>query len=89
MLDLVIALLLLEWVALWWLHQRWGLGPRPRDLAPGFGAGLSLMLLCRLNLNGPIEPATLGFLALSGVLHLLDLSRRWPRRLTQRPQEAT
>ena len=51
----------------------------PADLAPGLGAGLALMLLCRLNLQGPLEPATWLLLAVSGVLHVLDLMRRWPR----------
>ncbi len=78
-LDLVIAAMLLEWASLWWLHRRRGWGPPPADLAPGFGAGLALMLLCRLNLQGPLEPATLLLLAASGVLHGLDLIRRWPR----------
>lgn len=78
--DLVIAGLLLEWAALFWLHHRRGLGPRPGDLAAGFGAGLALMLLCRFNLSGAIEPATLVLLALAGLLHAVDLARRWPAR---------
>jgi len=78
-LDLVIAGLLIEWAGLWWLHHMRGVGPRPVDLAPVLGAGLALMLLCRLNLQGALEPATLLLLGVSGVLHAVDLVRRWPR----------
>ena len=78
-LDLVIAAMVLEWAGLWWLHRTRGWGPPPADLAPGLGAGLALILLCRLNLQGPLEPATWLLLAVSGVLHVLDLMRRWPR----------
>ena len=88
-LDLVIASMLLEWAGLWWLHRTRGWGPAPADLAPGFGAGLALMLLCRLNLNGPLEPATLLLLAASGVLHVLDLFRRWPRRIASFSAQAS
>ncbi len=79
MLDLVIACLLVEWLGLWWLHRRRGLGPRPQDLAAGFGAGLALMLMCRLNVQGTLQPLSLVLMSVSGLLHLLDLSRRWPR----------
>jgi hypothetical protein len=79
--DLVIAGLLLEWAGLWWLHHRYQRGPRPADLAAGLGAGLALMLLCRLNMGGTIEPASLGLLSAAGVLHGVDLARRWPRGL--------
>ena len=81
LLDWVMAGLILEWAGLWWLHRRYGLGPRPADLAAGFAAGLALMLLCRLNLRDAIEPATLLLLAASGVLHVIDLARRWPRAI--------
>ena len=79
MLDLVIACLLVEWLGLWWLHRRFGRGPSPRELAAGFGAGLALMLMCRLNVQGPLHPASLVLMSASGLLHLLDLFRRWPR----------
>ena len=81
--DLVIAGLVIEWAGLWWLHHRHALGPRPADLAPGLGAGLALMLLCRFNLSAALEPATLLLLALAGVLHAVDLARRWPRSLDE------
>lgn len=88
-LDLVIAGLLLEWAGLWWLHRARGLGPRPADLAAGLGAGLALMLLCRLNIQGSLEPVTLLLLALSGLLHVLDLMRRWPRPIASLSAEVS
>ena len=87
-LDLVIAGLLIEWAGLRWLHRARGVGPSPADLAPGLGAGMALMLLCRLNLQGSLEPATLALLAISGVLHVVDLARRWPWPVAPFPAQA-
>jgi hypothetical protein len=86
-LDLVLAGLVAEWLALWWLHRTRGLGPAPGDLAAGLAAGLALMLALRLNVSDPLDGPTVLLLASSGVLHLLDMARRWPRAARMR-QEA-
>lgn len=78
-LDLVLAGLLAEWLALWWLYRARGLGPAPADLAAGLAAGLALMLALRLNVGDRLDGPTLMLLAGSGLLHALDLARRWPR----------
>lgn len=86
-LDLVLAGLLAEWFALWWLHRARGWGPAPGELAAGLAAGFALMLALRLNAGDRLDGPTLVLLAASGVLHALDLARRWPRAARLR-QEA-
>ena len=86
LLDLVIGALLAEWLLLALVHRRWGLGPPPADLAAGLAAGLVLMLALRLNIGDRLDPLTLLLLAGSGVLHAIDLARRWPRKCPPRPE---
>jgi hypothetical protein len=86
-LDVVLAGLVVEGLVLGWLHRHWRIGPAPADVAAGLAAGFALMLALRLNVPERLDGPTLILLAGSGVLHLFDLARRWPRALRVR-QEA-
>ena len=78
-LDLIMLGLIAEWLLLAVWHRTRATGPSPSDLAAGLAAGLLLMLALRLNLEQQLTGPTLLLLAGSGVLHLIDLMRRWPR----------
>lgn len=86
LIDVVIGALLAEWLLLMLAHRLVALGPSPADLAAGMAAGLALMLALRLNVGERIDPLTLLLLAASGVLHAIDLARRWPRKHAPRPE---
>ena len=86
LLDLVIGALLAEWLLLALAHRLAGLGPAPTDLAAGMAAGLVLMLALRLNVGEQVDYLTLLLLAVSGLLHAIDLARRWPRKHVLRPE---
>jgi hypothetical protein len=78
LIDLVMAGVLMEGLALAWWHRRTGAGLAPLELACMLGAGLFLMVALRLSLAGA-HPAWAWFgLAASGVLHAIDL--RWRQR---------
>jgi hypothetical protein len=49
-------------------------------------AGLVLMLALRLNVGEQVDYLTLLLLAVSGLLHAIDLARRWPRKHVLRPE---
>ncbi len=86
LIDLVIGALLVEWLLLWLAHRLYAFGPPPADLAAGLAAGLVLMLALRLNLGERIDAITWLLVASSGVLHVIDLARRWPRKRSPRPE---
>ncbi len=77
--DAVIALTLLEFVALGIWYRKTGRGVAPSEIGFNLFSGVSLMLALRLALAdsgaGPIALA----LTAAGVLHSLDLYRRWRR----------
>ena len=77
--DLVIAVTLLEAAALAVYHARTGRGLAPRDFAANLGAGLALMLAVRAALAGAAWTWVAAGLAAAGLAHLLDLRRRWRR----------
>ena len=76
-LDFVMAMTLIEALALLLIHRRTGRGPAPIDTLGLLAAGFCLALAFRLSTLGAdwIWIA----LALTGALlsHLLDLARRW------------
>ena len=78
-LDLIIAGLVAEWLLLSWLHRARGIGLAPIDLTVSLAAGLLLMLALRLHIPERLDGPTLLLLSGSGMLHLIDLMRRWPR----------
>ncbi len=77
LLDLVIAVLLLEIAALLAWHWRTGRGLAPRALLPNLLAGLCLMLGLRAVQAGGHGAWLVAALAASGLAHLVDMRQRW------------
>lgn len=74
--DAILALVVLECVALIAWRLRRGKGPSPLDIAANLAAGACLLLAVRAALMGD-EIVLLVALAASGLAHVADLSRRW------------
>lgn len=78
--DLILALVLLEWLVLAGLHRVTGRGLAPADLAGFLLSGVFLLLALR----AALVDAWWGWvnLCLAGSLltHLVDLARRWKAR---------
>lgn len=77
--DLIVGLMVLEWLALAVWHRRAGQGVAPLDALVSLLAGVFLLLALRAALTA--EPWTTVALWLAGALaaHLADLARRWRR----------
>lgn len=75
--DLAIAITLVEGAALWLLHRRTGRGVAPRDLLPNLTAGLSLMVALRASIAGAGWAWVAAGLLAAGLAHALDVRRRW------------
>ncbi len=82
LIDIVIAVTLLEMAALALYHRRTGRGMAPLDLVPALGAGLALMLAVRAALSDAAWMWVAAALLAAGLAHLADMRRRWPRRQT-------
>ena len=80
--DLAIALTLLELIGLIVYRVRTGRGIEASKLVTGLASGLLLMLGLRAALTGADWPWIALALSASGAVHLLDLKNRWPRRLS-------
>jgi hypothetical protein len=80
LIDIVIAVTLLELLWLGWLHRRGGAGPAPGDFVPSLSAGLFLMFALRAAMSSAGWGWVAAGLTLSGLAHAVDLRRRWPRR---------
>lgn len=78
--DVVLAIVVLEAIALFAWHRLTGKGPRPLALVPNLLAGFCLLLALRAALAG-VSASWIG-LALAGslVAHLADLRQRWSER---------
>jgi hypothetical protein len=74
--DIVLALIVLEAVALYGLGRR-GIGPGLGADAPFLAAGAFLVLALRCALVGAPWYCTAAALAGSGVAHAVDLARRF------------
>jgi hypothetical protein len=79
LIDLAIAITLLEGVALAAFHWRTGRGMAPGDFLPNLAAGVMLMVALRAGLTAAGGGWVLGALMLAGLAHLADLRRRWTR----------
>ena len=75
--DLILALVVVEVIALalYWRATRRGVPLA--DLLPNILAGAFLLLALRLSLGGFGWPPCCACLAAAGVAHLVDLRRRW------------
>jgi hypothetical protein len=74
--DVVIAVLILEALALLIFGRRKSRLPRFGVLAPNLAAGLFLVLALRCALRGDGLPVIAGCLAFAGLAHALDLRLR-------------
>jgi hypothetical protein len=79
--DLAIALTLLELIGLIVYRVRTGRGIEASKLVTALASGLLLMLGLRAALTGADWLWIALALSASGAVHLLDLKNRWPRRL--------
>lgn len=75
--DLMLAVLVVEVILLSWRHHRTGRGLPPRLLFTNAGAGGSLMLALKAVLTGAGWPWIVAALLASLVFHVADLRHRW------------
>jgi hypothetical protein len=75
--DLILAIVAAEMlaIALYWQLARRGIAPR--QLLPNLLAGAFLLLALRLALSGYSWPCYAACLAASGVANVVDLRQRW------------
>jgi hypothetical protein len=78
--DLVIALTVMEGLALALYHRVTGRGVAPRDYGLNLVSGLCLMLALRSVLAGAAWHWTAAALAAAGLAHGADIARRWRRQ---------
>ncbi len=77
--DFVILATLVELFVLRALYVKKGVGVAPRDVALNLLSGVCLMLALRVALSGGALALILITLAAAGLLHGLDIYRRWQR----------
>jgi hypothetical protein len=79
--DVVIGLTLIEAVVLTLYHRTTGRGVAPREFALNMLSGLCLMFALRSALINANWPWIALFLTAAGLLHAVDIGRRWtPQR---------
>lgn len=78
--DLIVGLMIVEGIAIaiYWVAR--GRGIAPLDLIVNLLAGVALLLALRGALTGAGWRTIAGALVFAGVMHVLDLVRRWGRR---------
>jgi hypothetical protein len=77
--ELILALMVLEALVLGLHHRRTGRGIAPLDLVLNLAAGALLLLALRAALVDPDPLAPAPYLAVALLAHLADLARRWQR----------
>lgn len=77
--DGIVALTLAEFAVIVWLYRRRRCGISPNEIGLNIASGLALMIALRIALTGGQHWAILGCLAAAGLLHSLDIIRRWRR----------
>jgi hypothetical protein len=77
--DLILALTLLEGIALAFYHRRTGRGPTSGSIVGTLLPGLFLMLTVRGAIVGEEWIWLALYLLAALIAHLMDLARRWPR----------
>lgn len=77
--DGIIALTLVEFAVLIWLYRRRRSGISPNEIGLNIASGLALMIALRIALTEGQRWAMLACLATAGLLHGLDIIRRWRR----------
>ncbi len=77
--DVAIAITVLEGIALTAYHRATSRGVGPRNFAVNMASGLCLMLALRAALTGASWMVVALCLSASGTLHAFDIWRRWQR----------
>ena len=77
--DLILGLVVVQFVALVLYRRATKRGPAPADIAFTLLAGAGLLLALRAALTGAGWISIAAYLVLALVAHLADLARRWPR----------
>jgi hypothetical protein len=77
--DVIVGLVVVQFIALVLYRRATGRGPAPADIAFNLLAGAGLLLALRAALTGADWTSIAAFLAAALVAHLADLARRWPR----------
>jgi hypothetical protein len=75
--DLILAVVALELIAVTWIWRRRRRGISPRALLPNLLAGVLLLLAVRCALTGAPWFWLAGCLAASGIANAADLRQRW------------
>jgi hypothetical protein len=77
MIDLILALVAVEWLVLAAVWRRTGRGIAPLALLANLAAGATLLMAARSALVGADWTVTAAWLAAAGLAHLADLAKRW------------
>ncbi len=77
--DIILALVAVEFLLLAAYRRRTGRGIALYDIAFNLMSGASLMLALRCALTGAAWPWIAAWLLAALLAHLADLRRRWPR----------
>jgi hypothetical protein len=77
--EVIIALMLLEAVALLWWHRRRRAGLAPAAVLTLLASGVFLMLALRAALIGSGADVVAAFLGAALLAHVADLATRWSR----------
>lgn len=77
--DVVLALMVLEGIALTALYRAKGIGMTPRAVWTNLAAGAALFLALRSALVGAHWHVTAGFLVAGLLAHAADLAVRWQK----------
>lgn len=75
--DVIIGLMVAEWLMLAALHWWYDVGPDPRRLVANFLAGLCLVLALRAALTGASWSWLAVWLGAALLAHVADLAQRW------------
>jgi hypothetical protein len=75
--DIIIAGMFLEGLALAALHSKTGHGVPPRNLLPNLGSGMCVLLAMRLALAGAWWGYASAALLLALIFHVADLAGKW------------
>lgn len=77
LIDIVIAVTVIEWVLLSWWHRRTGRGIPMSELRATLLAGLYLMMALRASMVSAPWYVVAMLLLAAGLSHAADLWRRW------------
>ena len=79
LIELIIAITVIEGIVLTVYFSRSGKGVAPKEFAANLLSGLCLMLALRSALIGQSGALTALFLSASGLIHAAEVWRRWER----------